>query len=61
LRTFDSKIFMEALPMPILMIALFALAVFGIIGVLLTAAVILETKKANPTKPPDTPAHMRAA
>jgi hypothetical protein len=52
---------MEAPPMPILMIALFALAVFGITGVLLTTAVILETKKANPTKPPDTPAHMRAA
>lgn len=47
--------------MPILMIALFALAVFGIIGVLLTAAVILETKKANATKPPDTPANKRAA
>jgi hypothetical protein len=35
--------------MPILMIALMALAVFGIIGGLLTAAVILETKRANAT------------
>jgi hypothetical protein len=33
--------------MPILMIALFALAVFGLIGVLLAAAVVLETKKEN--------------
>jgi hypothetical protein len=33
--------------MPILMIALLALAVFGAIGVMLTAAVVLETKKAN--------------
>jgi hypothetical protein len=47
--------------MPILMVALFALAVFGIIGILLTAAVILETKNANATKPPDTPVHKRAA
>jgi len=47
--------------MPMLMIALFALAVFGIIGVLLTAAVILETKNVNATKPPDPPAHKRAA
>lgn len=47
--------------MPILMIALFALAVFGVIGILLTAAVILETKKANATKPPNTPANKRAA
>jgi hypothetical protein len=31
--------------MPILMIALFALAVFGLIGILLAAAVVLETKK----------------
>jgi hypothetical protein len=38
--------------MPILMIALFALAVFGIIGVLLTAAVVLETKVANAGKQP---------
>lgn len=30
--------------MPVLMIALLALAVFGAIGVLLAAAVILETK-----------------
>jgi hypothetical protein len=33
--------------MPILMIALLALAVFGAIGGLLTAAVVLETKTAN--------------
>lgn len=33
--------------MPILMIALMALAVFGVIGGLLTAAVVLETKNAN--------------
>jgi hypothetical protein len=36
-----------ATPMPVLMIALLALAVFGVIGGLLTAAVVLETKKAN--------------
>jgi hypothetical protein len=42
-----SKISREAQPMPILMSALFALAVFGIIGVGLTAAVVLEAKKAN--------------
>ena len=47
--------------MPVLMIALFALAVFGIIGFLLTAAVIFETKNANATRPPDTHAHKRAA
>lgn len=33
--------------MPVLIVALMALAVFGVIGGLLTAAVILETKKAN--------------
>jgi hypothetical protein len=33
--------------MPIPMIALLALAVFGAIGIMLTAAVVLETKKAN--------------
>ena len=33
--------------MPILMIALLALAVFAVIGGLLTAAVVLETKKVN--------------
>jgi hypothetical protein len=32
------------LPMPVLMIALMALAVFGAIGILLAAAVILETR-----------------
>jgi hypothetical protein len=35
--------------MPILIMALIALAVFGVIGALLTAAVILETKRANAT------------
>ena len=35
--------------MPILIMALIALAVFGVIGGLLTAAVILETKRANAT------------
>lgn len=47
--------------MPILMIALFALAVFGIIGVLLTAAVILETRKANSAKPSAPAANKPAA
>ena len=37
--------------MPILMIALLALAVFGGIGALLTAAVVLETRKANAAHP----------
>jgi len=37
--------------MPILMIALLALAVFGVIGGLLTAAVVLETKKVNASQP----------
>ena len=37
--------------MPILMIALLALAVFGAIGALLTAAVVLETRKANAAHP----------
>ena len=32
-------------PMPVLMIALFALACFGLIGILLAAAVIFEPKK----------------
>jgi hypothetical protein len=35
--------------MPILIMALIALAVFGVIGGLLTAAVILESKRANAT------------
>jgi hypothetical protein len=38
--------------MPILMIALLALAVFGVIGGLLTAAVVLETKQPTPTSSP---------
>jgi hypothetical protein len=50
--------------MPILMIALFALAVFVLIGVLLAAAVVLEPKKVNvedPRSHVDTPAHRPAA
>lgn len=35
--------------MPILIMGLIALAVFGVIGGLLTAAVILETQRANAT------------
>ena len=36
--------------MPVLMIALFALACFGVIGILLAAAVVFEPKKsATPT------------
>jgi len=38
--------------MPILMIALLALAVFGVIGGLLAAAVVLETKNVNSTDAP---------
>jgi len=41
--------------MPILMIALFALAVFGLIGILLAAAVVLETKKVKPDESPTAP------
>jgi hypothetical protein len=38
--------------MPVLMIALFALACFGVIGILLAAAVVFEPKKsATPNKP----------
>jgi len=37
--------------MPVIMIALFALAVFGIIGFLLAAAVLCEPKKADPDRP----------
>jgi hypothetical protein len=50
--------------MPILMIALFALAVFGLIGFLLAAAVILETRKARTENAPvraSTPANKPAA
>jgi hypothetical protein len=49
---------------PILMIALFALAVFGLIGVLLAGAVVLETKKvnaANSSTQPVEPANKPAA
>jgi len=37
--------------MPVLMIALLALAAFGVIGGLLTAAVVFETRKAKPQPP----------
>ena len=38
--------------MPVLMIALFALACFGLIGILLAAAVVFEPKKSvTPAKP----------
>jgi hypothetical protein len=37
--------------MPVLIIALLALAAFGVIGGLLTAAVVFETRKANPQPP----------
>jgi hypothetical protein len=38
--------------MPILMIALLALAVFGVIGGLLTAAVVFETRQVNAKQRP---------
>jgi hypothetical protein len=37
--------------MPVLMIALLALAAFGVIGGLLTAAVVFENRKVNPHSP----------
>jgi hypothetical protein len=37
--------------MPVLMIALLALAAFAVIGGMLTAAVVLENKQANPHPP----------
>ncbi len=39
--------------MPVIMIALFALAVFGIIGVLLAVAVCCEPKKTADPDPPN--------
>ena len=36
--------------MPVLMIALFALVCFGLIGILLAAAVVFEHKKTAPNK-----------
>jgi hypothetical protein len=45
-------------PMPVLMIALFALACFGLIGILLAAAVVFEPKK---TATPDKPTPRKAA
>jgi hypothetical protein len=49
--------------MPILMVALFALAVFGLIGILLAAAVVLETKKvkSEESPPASSPARKPAA
>ena len=47
--------------MPILVIALLALTVFGAIGGLLTAAVILETRKNNAAHPAGTPKSRPAA
>jgi hypothetical protein len=44
--------------MPVLMIALFALACFGVIGILLAAAVVFEPKK---SATPNKPAHRKAA
>jgi hypothetical protein len=41
--------------MPVLMIALFALACFGLIGILLAAAVIFEPKKPSSTDERTTP------
>lgn len=38
--------------MPILMVALIALAAFGLIGVMLVVAVTLEQKKSNTKEPP---------
>jgi hypothetical protein len=50
--------------MPILMIALVAFAVFGVIGILLATAVVLETKSHNlpaPGKEPQAQATQRRA
>jgi len=53
--------------MPVLFIALLALAAFGLIGALLAAAVILEAKRVNKEEPPSreadspaTPIHKHA-
>jgi hypothetical protein len=45
-------------PMPVLMIALFALVCFGLIGILLAAAVVFEPKKSATT---NKPVHRKAA
>jgi hypothetical protein len=45
--------------MPVLMIALFALACFGMIGILLAAAVVCEPRK--PAEPTHHPARKTAA
>jgi hypothetical protein len=44
--------------MPVLMIALFALVCFGLIGILLAAAVVFEPKKSATT---NKPVHRKAA
>jgi hypothetical protein len=51
LRSFENPTYKED-PMPVLMIALFALACFGVIGILLAAAVVFEPRKSKtPNKP----------
>ena len=45
------KMFFGRVSMPVLMIAFLALGAFGVIGGLLTAAAVLETKPANPQPP----------
>lgn len=50
--------------MPVLMIALLALAAFGVIGGLLAAAAVLETRTTNthsPVSDPKTARHKSAA
>ena len=44
LRPFENPTYKED-PMPVLMIAPFALACFGVIGILLAAAVVFEAAK----------------
>ena len=56
-HSFENLTYKEDL-MPVLMIALFALACFGVIGILLAAAVVLEPKK---SATPNKPAHRKAA
>jgi hypothetical protein len=53
---------MEAQDLPILIVALLALAAFAVVGGLLTAAAVLETKKANAARDARKfPAHKPAA
>ena len=56
-HSFENPTYKED-PMPVLMIALFALACFGVIGILLAAAVVFEPKK---SATPNKPAHRKAA